>query len=316
MSPGPSKEPRAKQRDRGKQLACISITLVLLAVGLMLGCGKQDKPTLSDRQVLQASYEILMQHVDRLQGWGAEAELLDLSFSMALLTSCREALARFNAKPHNSEFPSCNRTALSSGGHHTTVYLGDLQHMVSYLGLHWWAVRLGTEEWRFNEMTREFQPFGDAAKSRLKRYTLTTYQNQKYGYRVAYPPSWALNEGDKSAVLITAPREIGTITIIVIGRPGSPEAAPVFSSLLGDLPRLMDVSLAFQKAFQHDLTLLERSDSLLVYQARPTRGSQLWEVRHHFVFHKDLLYEVVSATELNNPLPPLRFDAFETFAFD
>jgi hypothetical protein len=84
-----------------------------------------------------------------------------------------------------------------------SIFTSELEKIVKYDGNRWWSVSVGDWEWYFDERTLKVAAQNQEAASQLEELTLKTYHNSKYGYYVDYPPSWVINDKDKSSVFIS-----------------------------------------------------------------------------------------------------------------
>lgn len=187
----------------------IPILIVLvLASGLWVSCG--EKGALSEKQVIQMTYDYLITKAKQLQGAQAQAEkiIIGWGFRNAVFEANREALDEDDldklgelvymqfSEPLPGEIEPLR----------TATWTGALKKLAKYQGDGLWSVSIGDWQWQVNERTGEVEACSEEAKKLLLDIAHETYRNSIYNYHIDYPAGWTVTQiGDEGKILIICP---------------------------------------------------------------------------------------------------------------
>lgn len=148
----------------------------------------------------------------------------------------------------------------------------------------------------------------------LEEITLKTYHNTKFGYYLDYPPSWTINDEDKSKVWIfpSSPKAGEAFIFIHVIEEGE---LAVFKGLQGYIV----AKLSLLQSQCHEFELIEKTTARIDYTYRLQKESPRHEAKRYFIQHESKVYEILSSAELTAfeeyySLSPL-YDPFESFCF-
>ena len=188
----------------------ISALVVVLIASLLLVFGSRGQEDIPEKQVIEATYNYLINKAEQLQGSNAVIMQgkIAWAFTSAVLDASREMSHDELGKSVEVQFPERYRPE-----HSIPTWTGALKNFVKHGGDGIWSVSISMWEWEleFNERTNEVRAKNNEAAKLLEEITLRTYHNTKYGYSVNYPPEWNVLDVIKEAVSISYVSSDGTM---------------------------------------------------------------------------------------------------------
>lgn len=292
-----------------------TIIILVLASGLLSSCG--EKGALTEKQVIQMTYDYLITKARQLQG-AAQAKdiIIGALFRKAVLGASQKAVAE-DDMDKLGELVYMQFDGLSPGQPEalkTLTWEGALKKLAKYQGDGLWLVFIEDWEWEFNERTGEVIAQNEEAVKLLEEITLKTYYNSRYGYYLDYPPSWSVNDKDMSEVWIYPSSPEASEAYIFI-HVISEEELSAFKGLLGYISTKL--SLLQSQCYEFEVT--EATPPRIDYTYRLLKDSPRHEAKRYFVQHGSNVFEIVCSAELTAfveyySLSPL-YDPFDSFRF-
>jgi hypothetical protein len=290
----------------------ILAAILVLTVLLLSSCGEHR--ALTEKQVIQMTYDYLITKAEQLQGVYAEGEKITIAWAFrgAVLEANSEALE----KDDLGELVEMELDKPSPGQPEplkTLTWTGALKKLAKYQGDGLWLVSISDWGWWVNERTGEVTAQNEKAVKLLEEITLKTYCNHEYSYCFDYPPSWVVINQSISGVLICSPDSKSNVL------------TEVNDQRYTDLNEYMLAKVSWLKDLFYEVEINESTDihdkGYTVKRIEYTclAGGQRWDNRHYFVLYEGKVYEIVSsavptAFEEYHSLSPL-YDPFDSFRF-
>ena len=297
-----------------RYLILILVSILVLASLLLSSCG--EKGALTEKQVIQIAYDYLITKAEQLQGVYAQVEKITIGwgFRNAILAANRKALEGDDL----GELVELELDEPSPGQPEplkTLTWTGALKKIAKYQGDGLWLVSIKDWDWEVDERTGGITAQNEEAVKLLEEIALKTYHNTEFGYYLDYPPSWAINDEDKSKVWIflSSPKAGEAFIFIHVIEEGE---LTIFKGLQG----YMLAKLVLLQSTYYEFELMEATTTEMNYTYRLQRDSPKHEVKRYFVQHGSKVYEIVSSTELTafeeyyNHTSRL-YEAFDSFRF-
>lgn len=266
-----------------------------------------DRGTLTEKQVIEMTYTKLMDRAERLQGSNAAIAQGEISwaFNRAVLDAMSEAISSGDLFGESVQvrFPQKYMPEYS-----IATWTGALKKCVKYKGGGIWSVSISGDEWQFIERTGEVTARNEQAAKLLEEITLKTYHNSRYGYYVDYPPSWTINEVDKSGVGLFSDSLEAFVLIGVIEE----EELAAYKGLQG----YIEGRLSYFQSQYHAFELTEVSTMRVDYTYMLREDAARYEAKHYFLQHGSRVYEIVcSAIQPRFESLSTLYDAYSSFRF-
>ncbi|NQT31610.1 MAG: hypothetical protein HQ588_04675 [Deltaproteobacteria bacterium] len=300
------------ERHTMKRYLILILLILVLASLLISSC--REHGALTEKQVIQMTYDYLIAKAEQLQGVYAEGEkiIIGWGFRNAVLEANEKAIE----KDDLGELVEMELDEPVLGQPQplkTVVWTGALMRLAKYSGDGLWSVTVSEWEWRVNERTGEVTAQNEEAVKLLEEITLKTYCNNEYSYCFDYPPSWVVINQSISGVLICSPDSKSNVL------------TEINDQHYTDLNEYVLAKVSWLKDFFHEVEINESTDihdkGYTVKRIEYTclAGGQRWDNRHYFVLYEGKVYEIVSsavptAFEEYHSLSPL-YDPFDSFRF-
>lgn len=290
----------------------ILVSILALASLLLSSCGEIG--ALTEEQVIQMTYDYLVTEAEQLQGVYAQAEKIIISwgFRNAVLAANKEVLEENNLG-ELVEMELDEPLAGQPEPLKTLTWTGALKKIAKYHGDGLWSVSIGDWEWHVYEGTGEVIARNEEAAKLLEEITLKTYHNTRFGYYVDYPPSWTINDEDKSEVWIF---------------PSSPEAGEAFIfihvieegelTIFEGLQGYIVAKLSLLQSQCYEFELIEKTATRIDYTYKLEKDSPRHEAKRYFIQHESKVYEILSSAELTaftSHYGYLLYNPFDSFRF-
>jgi len=204
---------------------CIMSALALvliISLAPVFGCGGDE--AISEKQIIEATYNYLINKAEQLQGSSAYLKKgqIDWEFHSAVLDATREAIysddglgksVEIYLDRRDTEMEARNQSAgiPKDASYKIPTPSNALKMLAHDEGDGLWLVSIGKWEFEFNERTGEVRAKNEEAAKVLEEITLRTYHNTKYSYSVNYPPEWNVLDVLKEAVSISYVSSDGTM---------------------------------------------------------------------------------------------------------
>lgn len=265
------------------------LIISVLASVVLVGCGR-ERGALSEQQVIQMTYDYLTTRAEQLTG--VEAELKEIEISWAFSNALTRALNEIDRdKLGDLVYMQLSRPLPgTTTSLRTITWTGLLKKLAKYQGDGLWSVSIDDWEWEFNERTGEVIAQNEEAVNLLEEITLKTYHNTRYGYYLDYPPSWTINDEDKSKVWIFPGSSEEGEVFVYIHVIEKVELAP-FEGLQG----YMVEKLSLLQSLCHEFELIEATTSSIHYIYRLLSDSPKHEAKRYYVEYGSEVYEIVSS---------------------
>ncbi len=292
-----------------KRLCLLILSILVLASGLPLGCIVKEKGTWTERQVIDYVYDYLIKKAKQLQGAAnGENLIIQAKFKKAIIE------ATWDMEDEDDISKWGNLIAENITSIWAYAYTGALKRLVEYEKDGWWSVTIGNYEWRVHEKDRDIIAWNGEAIKLLEEITLKTYYNGKYGYYLDYPPSWSVNDLDKSKVWIYPSESEANEAYIYINVISEEEL-----SAFEDSVEYIASKLSLIQSQVNNFELIDASPPRIHYTYSFLKDSPRIEVMRYFVNYRRKLYEIVCSGEISfyfefNSVSPL-YDPFENFRF-
>jgi len=307
-----------------RYLIPVLVAVIALTSVSLVGCSQsqepdttllQDKPSWTEKQVIEYLYVYLMDKAGKVQGVSAEAEKLSIAweFRNAVIASFTETVKEDDVRKWGDpvEIELTQPGGTLPGLERIPTYTSGLRKLAEYSGNSWWGVSIAGQ-WRVNERTRDVVALNDEATKHLEKISHNTYQNYVYKYHIDYPADWTLKQiGDDGKVLIVAPEPQVDIAI------DEPRKLPTGQSL----GQYVSGFAAFFPTVYQDFMLvslakLENGDYQMEYEW-VLGGTRIYS-RTYFVLHNNWFYIIgCSAPKSTYESYRNEFDyAYNSFGFD
>jgi len=199
------------------------LALILIASLLpVFGCRGQE--SISEKQVIEATYDYLIDRAEELQGSRGflTKGQIDWGFHSAVLNAMREAIysddglgksVEIYLDKRDTQMEALNESVgvPRDASYKIPTSSNALKMLAQDEGDGLWVVSIGEWELEFNERTGEVRAKNNEAVKLLEEITLRTYRNPKYGYSVNYPPEWNVLDIIKEGVNISSVSAGGTM---------------------------------------------------------------------------------------------------------
>lgn len=296
----------------------ISALVAVLIASLLPVLGCWGEGAISEKQVIEATYNYLINKAEQLQGVRAELKEHEIAwaFTSAVLDATREAIYSDDGfgKSVEVQFPEKSMPENS-----IPTSTGALKTFVKYKGDVLWSVYISMWEWEFefNEKTNEVRAKNNEAAKLLEEITLRTYHNTKYGYSINYPPKWNVLDAIKEGVNISSVSADGTM---------------VSAIFLFSLPKIPSLSLreyAEQrvKSFRHESYQIDMAEGnqtvggivadIVGFRFDDLLGKIAYDAKWYFIEKDDKVYEILSIA-IPMPVEGMMtnlFDPYSSFQF-
>jgi hypothetical protein len=291
----------------------ILVSILVLASLLLSSCGETG--ALTEKQVIQMTYDYLVTEAEQLQGVYAQAEKIIISwgFRNAVLAANEEVLEENNLG-ELVEMELDEPLAGQPEPLKTLIWTGALKKIAQYRGDGLWSVSIGDWEWHVYEATGEVIARNEEAAKLLEEITLKTYRNTRFGYYVDYPPSWIINDEDESEVWIFPSNPEGGEAFIFIHVIEEGELT-IFEGLQGYI--VAKLSLLQSQCWEFEL--IEKTTTRIDYTYKLEEDSPRHEAKRYFIQHESIVYEILSSAELTaltSRYGSLLYNPLDSFHFE
>jgi len=202
----------------------ISALVVVLIASLLSVFGCRGQESISEKQVIEATYDYLIDRAEELQGSRGflTKSKIDWRFHSAVYKAIREANYSDDGLGKSVEIYLDKRDTQMEALNESIGIPRDAFYKISTSsnalkilaqdeGGGLWVVSINEWELEFNERTNEVGARNNEAAKLLEEITLRTYHNTKYGYSINYPPEWNVLDAIKEAVNISDVSSDGTM---------------------------------------------------------------------------------------------------------
>lgn len=281
-----------KMSSMKRYLIPILVAVLVLVSGVTVGCIKsqepgttatEDKPSWTEKQVIDYLHEYLVNKAEQLSEHAAKAQkvVIGWAFRNAVFEANREALDEDKLdKLGELVYVQFGESSLE-----ISTWTGALRRLAEYEGSGWWAIFIAGE-WRVNEGTKEVVAWTGEAAKLLEEISHATYHSNMYGYHIDYPAGWTLTQiGDEGKILIVGPESQVDITIDKPRKlqPGQSlsEGASGFATFFSTVYKYFELI---------NLVKLENGDYQMDYKW--IVGETNIQSRTYFVLHKGWFYMI------------------------
>lgn len=200
------------------------VLALVLIIGLLPLFGCHGGEAISEKRVIEATYNYLINKAEELQGASGflRKSQIDWGFHLAVLDARREAnysddglgkSIELYLDRLDTEMEARNQSAgiPKDASYKIPTSSNALKMLAQDEGDGLWVISINDWELEFNEKTGEVRAKNNEAAKLLEEITLRTYHNTKYGYSINYPPEWNVLDIIKEAVNISYVSEDGTM---------------------------------------------------------------------------------------------------------
>ncbi len=308
----------------------MSALALVLIISLLPVFGCHGGEAISEKRVIEATYDYLINKAEQLQGSRAKLSKgqIDWGFHSAVLNATSGAIysddglgksVEIYLDRRDTQMEALNESIgiPTDASYKIPTYSNALKMLAQDEGDGLWVVSINEWGLEFNERTGEVKAKNNEAAKLLEEITLRTYHNTKYAYSVNYPPEWNVLDIIKEGVNISSVNADGTMV------------RAIFLNCLPMIPNLSLRDYAEQRAesFRHDSYQIDMAEGnptvggivadIVAFRFDDLFGKNTYDAKWYFIEKDDKVYEIITIawplpdimnkTDLFDPYPSFRF---------